>query len=195
MPACRALKIAYQSGPVSLSIAATAPLASPAPYWLQAVSRVAARSVIGPRTDWANSRRAVAYCFCLSACTPSTSWATRSLLSLREMRSAKATACSTSPPTSSERKAWSQQLDVLRIAFQGGAVIGGGGFGVAHLPGVTGRQITARGGQAGEVLRRRRLGDKPQRRHHENDGQRAAGEAPGEARKCHGRCSNKAAVR
>ena len=89
MPACSSLKIAYQSGPVSRSIAATAAfgVAGAVPCD-QADSSVAVRSVIGPRIDCARLWRAAAYCLCLSAWTPSTSWATRSFLSACTMRSA-----------------------------------------------------------------------------------------------------------
>src|SRR5215831_13794589 len=65
--------MAYQSAPVSLSMGSVACLASLGFAIVQADNNVAARSVIGPRIDWASSRRETGYCFCLIARTPRTS--------------------------------------------------------------------------------------------------------------------------
>ena len=92
----------------------------------QAESKVAVRSVIGPRIDCASSRRAAPYCLCLSACTPSTSSATRSFLSACTMRSAYFTDLSISPPTTNDRKVAVEQVAVPRIVLERNPVIGGG---------------------------------------------------------------------
>src|ERR1039457_60224 len=175
MPACSSLKIAYHSGPASRSITATAPLVSPVPYMDQAESSVAVRSVIGPRIDSARLRRAAAYCLCLSAATPSTSSATRSFLLACAMRSAYLTASSMSPPTSSDRKGGSSKSPFF------GSYLG-----------VAGGEIAARGRQTGKVRRARRLGGKLDRRRHQECSKRGANNAPGEARRNHGQCSNEA---
>ncbi len=58
-----------------------APRVLPSPESAQADSSVAVRSVTGPRTDWAKFCRAETYLFCLSARTPITSRAMRSVWS------------------------------------------------------------------------------------------------------------------
>ncbi len=57
-----------------------------------------------------------------------------------------------------------EQFTVLRIVPKRAAVISGGGAGVPLLSGMTGGEIAARGGQAGEILRGRRLRGKLDRR-------------------------------
>ena len=79
-----------------------------------------------------------------------------------------------------------EQLAVLRIVPQRRPVKGGGGAGVALLAGMTGGEITARGGHPGQVRQRGRLRGKLNRRGHQEYGERGAECAPGEARRRHG---------
>ncbi len=153
MAACRSLKIAYQSAPPSLSIVSIACLASVGLANVQAVNRVATRSVIGPRTDWESSRRAIAYCFCLIARTPSTSRARGSVLSICRTRSASFTASSTSPFCNTAKKVRPRQLVVAGIAPQGSAIIGGGGGRILLGAGMAGGEIAARSRNTGQVRR------------------------------------------
>ena len=82
-----------------------------------------------------------------------------------------------------------EQVVVLGIMRERGAIEFGGREGIAHAAGVTGGKIGARGGQARHVLWRRRLGGKLDRGDRQDGGQHAAGGEPGEARKCHWRSS------
>ncbi len=192
MPACRSLKMAYQSGPVSLSIAATAPLVSPAPYMRP--GREQRRGQIGDRA--ADRLRQVA--------------ARRGILLVLERVHAEHQPGDAvvlvglhdalgkfhrfvDVAVDQQRQEGAvEQFAVFRIAPERGAVIGGGRGGVALLAGMAGGEITARGRHAGKVRRGRRLRGKLDRRRHQECGKRGAGGAPGEARKSHGRCSNEA---
>ena len=135
-PACRSLKIAYHSGPVACRCARSRPWPRSAPCCAQAASSVAVRSVIGPRTDCARLLpREPRYCFCLSARTPRTSRAMRSVLvELQHALGESCTASSMSPSSSTREERALEQLAVLRIGAQRRAVIGGGGSRVALAP-------------------------------------------------------------
>ncbi len=195
MPACRSLKIAYQSGPVSLSIAATAPLLSLAPDMLQAESSVAVRSVIGPRIDCARSRRAAAYCLRLSRLHADHQ--PRDAIVLVGLRDALGILHRfVDVAVDQQRQEGAiEQLAVFRVALERLPVIGGGGRRIALLAGMAGREIAARGGNTGKLLRGRRLRGKCDRYACKKRGKRGAGDAPGEARRSHWRCSNEAGRR
>ena len=83
-----------------------------------------------------------------------------------------------------------EQFVVLGIEPQRGAVIIGGGRGVAQASGVAGGQIAARGGEPAEFARHGRLRGKLDGRAREEYGERAAREQPDKARASHWRCSN-----
>ena len=88
-----------------------------------------------------------------------------------------------------------EQIAVLRVALERGAVKGGGRAGIALLAGVAGGEIAPGSRHSGKVLRGRRLGGKLDRRCYQECGKRGAENAPGDTRRLHGRCSNEAAGR
>ena len=191
MPACSSLKIAYQSGPASRSMAATAPLASPAPY--MAPGRKQGRGQIGDRA--ADRLRQIAarggILLVLErvhaehqfgrrgrSCRPARCVRHISRIRRYRRRPAATGRCGRAVRRSSDR------------SLSAVAVIGGGGGGIALLAGMAGGQIAARGRHPGKVQRGRRLGGNLDRRGHQESGKRGAENAPGEARRRHGLCSN-----
>src|SRR6185312_14037803 len=99
------------------------------------------------------------YLFCFSACTPTTSRATRFVLSVARIRSASLTASSISPSATEEMNARSSSSLFFGSAQRGAIELGGGGR-VALDAGMARGEIAARCRQrlqltAGRKLRRR----------------------------------------
>ncbi len=192
MPACRSLKMAYQSGPVSRSIAATAPLLSPVPYMRP--GREQRRRQIGDRAADRLRQIAARGGILLLLERAHAEHQPRDAIVLVGLHDALGIFHGfVDIAVDQQRQEGAvEQLAVLRIVPERGAVIGGGRGRVALLAGMAGGEIAARGRQSGKVRRGRRLRGKRDRRRHQECGKRGADNAPGEARRSHGQCSNEA---
>ena len=134
MPACRSLKIAYQSGPCSLSMAAIAFLASLAPNSPQAVSSVAVRSVIGPRTDLREIAARARIMLALERVHAEHQARDTIVVVCFENALGKFHRLVDIAADQQRQECAVEQLAVLRIALERGPVIGGGGERIAFRP-------------------------------------------------------------
>ena len=153
MPACSSLKMPYQSGPESLSMASTAALLSSAPSCVQADSSVAARSVIGPRTDWANCWRGDRVLLLLDGAHAQHQPRDAVVLVDLEHPVGEMDRLVDIAVGQHRQEGAVEQLGILRIGAQRRAVVGGRRAASRSMVGMAGGQVAAGGGHARQVLR------------------------------------------